>query len=149
MLDAYFGFSGRMRRFRLLIYSVLLIVLLAVIGIAGSLALDAARSVTAAKLFVEGLLALLWLWAWAAMGVKRLHDLNKPGWHFLWLILAPQALMLGAGTSDFRLNGGGDVGFNWSGGFLSLVGLIWLLLGILFLLLARGTDGPNRFGYPP
>jgi uncharacterized membrane protein YhaH (DUF805 family) len=146
MLEAYFVFDGRMRRLRLLTYSVLLTILLAFLVIGGRLALDSARSVAAAPLFIQGLLALLWLWAWAAMGVKRLHDLDKSGWHFLWLVLAPQALTLGAGTSDFDLRSGA-IGF--SGGLLSLLGLIWLLLGILFLLLARGTDGPNRFGYPP
>src|SRR4051812_655917 len=99
MLEAYFTFDGRMRRWRLLIYSTLLIVLIAAIGIGGRLALDSARSVVAATLFIQGLLALVWLWAWAAMGVKRLHDLDKSGWHFLWLILAPQALVLAAGTS--------------------------------------------------
>ena len=146
MLEAYFVFNGRMRRLRLLAYSVLLTVLLAFLVIGGRFALDSARSVAAATLLIQGLFALLWLCAWAAMGVKRLHDLDKSGWHFLWLVLAPQALTLGAGTSDFDLRSGA-IGF--SGGLLSLLGLIWLLLGILFLLLARGTDGPNRFGYPP
>ena len=108
MLEAYFVFNGRMRRLRLLAYSVLLTVLLAFLVIGGRLALDSARSVAAATLLIQGLFALLWLCAWAAMGVKRLHDLDKSGWHFLWLVLAPQALTLGAGTSGFDLRSGVD-----------------------------------------
>jgi uncharacterized membrane protein YhaH (DUF805 family) len=68
-------------------------------------------------------LTLFWSWAGFALVVKRLHDLDKPGWHYVWMFLLP--------------------------GLLGLLGLIWLLLGLLYLLLARGTDGPNRFGYPP
>jgi uncharacterized membrane protein YhaH (DUF805 family) len=148
MIEAYFIFSGRMRRSRLLVYSVLLIVLLVIIGAVGMLTVDLARSVKAATLFFEAALALLWLVGWAAMGVKRLHDLGKPGWHYLWLILAPQVLILAAGTSDFTLRGG-SLSFAWSGGLLSLIGLVWWLVGLFYLLLAAGTESPNRYGHPP
>lgn len=148
MLEAYFTFAGRMRRFRLLIYSLALIVLLIVIGIVGSLLTDVARYTGAAMIVLQGLLAVLWLCAWAAMGVKRLHDLDMRGWHILWLVFAPQALILATSASDFHLKSGG-ISFAIDAGLLGLLGLIWLLLGVLFLLLARGTDGPNRFGYPP
>ena len=148
MLEAYFTFAGRMRRFRLLIYSVALIVLFIVIGIVGSLLTDVARYPGAAMLALQGLLAVFWLCAWAAMGVKRLHDLNLRGWHLLWLVFAPQALILATSASDFQLKSG-VINFSIDAGLLGLLGLIWLLLELLYLLLARGTDGPNRFGYPP
>ena len=148
MLEAYFTFAGRMRRFRLLIYSVALIVLFILIGIVGSLLTDVARYPGAAMLALQGLLAVFWLCAWAAMGVKRLHDLNLREWHLLWLVFAPQALILATSASDFQLKSG-VINFSIDAGLLGLLGLIWLLLGLLYLLLARGTDGPNRFGYPP
>jgi uncharacterized membrane protein YhaH (DUF805 family) len=148
MLEAYFTFDGRMRRLRLLIFAVLLIVLLAIVTVVGMLTIDLARSVVVAKLFFYCLMAVLWLCGWAAMCVKRLHDLDRSGWHYLWLILAPQALVLAAGTSEFSLRGGG-FSFAWEGGLLSIIGLIWVLLGLFHLLSARGTDGPNRYGYPP
>jgi uncharacterized membrane protein YhaH (DUF805 family) len=84
----------------------------------------------------------------AAMGVKRLHDLDRPGWHYLWLSLAPQALAIAAGSSDFTLRGG-DLTFALNGGLLTLFGLVWWLVGLVYLLLAAGTDGPNKYGYPP
>lgn len=148
MLEAYLTFSGRMRRFRLLVFSLLLIVLLLFIGIVGSLLLESARNPTAAGISLQALLVLLWLWAWSAMGVKRLHDLDKPGWHYLWLALAPQALVLATSTTVVHANGRA-IGFSIDAGLLGILGAIWLLLGVLFLLLARGTDGPNKFGYPP
>ena len=148
MLEAYFVFDGRMRRLRLLAYSAALIILLVVVGIVGSLLTEFARHTGAAAILLQGLLALLWLWAWAAMGVKRLHDLDMRGWHFLWLIPAPQALILATSASDFHLKSVG-VSFSIDAGLLGVLGLIWLLLGVLFLLLARGTGGRNRFGYPP
>jgi uncharacterized membrane protein YhaH (DUF805 family) len=148
MLEAYLTFSGRMRRFKLLVYSVVLIVLLVFIGIVGSLLLESARHPVAAGISLQVLLALSWLWAWSAMGVKRLHDIDKSGWHFLWLILAPQALVLATSTTIVYARGGA-AGFSIDAGLFGILGGIWLSLGVLFLLLARGTDGPNRFGYPP
>lgn len=148
MLEAYFTFSGRMRRLRLTIYLLLLVVLVVLVVVTGMLTIDRARYAEAARFVFYAAMAVLWFWGLAAMGVKRLHDLDRPGWHYLWLVLAPQALVLAGGTSDFTLRGG-SLSFSLEGGMLSILGVIWLSLGLLYLLLARGTEGANRYGYPP
>jgi uncharacterized membrane protein YhaH (DUF805 family) len=135
-----------MRRFKLLLYSILLIVLLCVIGIIAEVGLEHARSPRAASLLIHALMLALWLCAGAAMTAKRLHDCDKPGWHYWWLVLVPQMVVI-AGTTKFAVRG--VVDFSWSGGVLSVVGILLWLPGQVYLLLAAGTDGPNRFGYPP
>jgi len=86
------------------------------------------------------------MWAGAALAVKRLHDLHKSGLHYLWMFLLP-AVLFGSG--------GLSLGFTyspasaaWSANFGWGLGVV-PLLAMLYLLLARGSDGPNRFGYPP
>ena len=93
-------------------------------------------------------MAVLWLLGLAAMSVKRLHDVDKPGWHVLWLLLAPQALTVATSAGEFSLSGG-SIAYSLDFGVLGLIGLVWFLVGLLYLALARGSDGPNKYGYPP
>ena len=70
---------------------------------------DNARNPFMRGILLAAAVMAFWLWAGFALAVKRLHDLDKPGWHY---VCVP-------------------------------------LLATLYLVFARGSDGPNRYGYPP
>lgn len=53
--------------------------------------------------------------------IKRLHDLNKSGWHLLFLLTI----------------------------LIPLIGKLFILAFALYLFIAEGTAGPNRFGPDP
>jgi len=78
-----------------------------------------------------------------ALAVKRLHDLDKPGGHYVWMFLLPGLL-----TSGLTVHWSGQSGGTWTVGYWQVWGIV-PLLAFLYLLLARGTYGPNNFGYPP
>jgi hypothetical protein len=58
-------------------------------------------------------------------------------------------LLPGLLTSGFtvRWSGGGGGGA-WTVGYGQVWGIV-PLLAFLYLVLARGADGPNNYGYPP
>lgn len=147
MLEAYFALSGRVRRWRYFLYSCLLWIIVLLLILLAIPLIDNARYPLAASLAVLILIGLFWIWADAALTVKRLHDLDGPGTHYLWMVLLP-ALLGGGGTLSFAVRSV-VVNLNWSGGILSPLAALWILLAHLYLVFARGTDGPNRFGYPP
>jgi uncharacterized membrane protein YhaH (DUF805 family) len=60
--------------------------------------------------------------AWAAVHVRRLHDLGKDGWYLLWIVLTSVIPIVNLFTA-----------------------LRWVIQCILF----RGTPGPNAFGEDP
>ena len=82
------------------------------------------------------LLGLLVLAAWIyfAIAVKRLHDLDRGGAHCVWITLL--AVVLGPITHDADVLPGMLIAV------ISVSGLLWLIL-------APGTLGPNRFGPAP
>ena len=100
-----------------------------------------------------GLLANLWSLAILvpsiAVGVRRLHDLNRTGW---WM-LAPMAPIVIGSIFFFMamrgaLTGAGMGGGGMLGGILLFVGgIMGFVLFVWFCM--RGTDGPNRFGPDP
>ena len=81
MLEAYLALSGRMRRRRYLGHSILLWFILLLLVLLAPPLINQARFQSIAKIFLFGLIGLFWAWAWIALTVKRLHDLNRPGWH--------------------------------------------------------------------
>jgi uncharacterized membrane protein YhaH (DUF805 family) len=86
-----------------------------------------------------GLLFLLLAFPLAAtwvLVVKRLHDLNLSGWHSVWFFAVPVQWL----ARGILVPGPLEI--------LTLLGLGWLFLAMMFLSWARGTYGPNRFGYP-
>jgi len=103
--------------------------------------IDNARYPMIAAIIVVVGLAAFWGWAGMALVVKRLHDLDKTGWHYVWMFLLPGLLTSGL---TFQLNSEG----RWSIGYGQTAGFI-PLLSALYLLFALGSDGPNKFGYPP
>jgi uncharacterized membrane protein YhaH (DUF805 family) len=143
MLEAYFLLSGRMRRLPYFGYSLLLIPIVGILVGLGAAFADNARSPFVAVLLVIGLAALFVAWAGTALGVKRCHDLDRSGWFYFWLVLLPGAVST---TLSLDIHGSHvELGVPVIGGIAGLISA----LGGLYLLLARGTDGPNRFGYPP
>jgi len=145
MIEAYFMLSGRMRRKGFLGYSLLLWpILVAFLLLLPQVPRNARYPITVTTIFIW-LFAAFWMWAGAALAVKRLHDLNKSGLHYLWMFLLP-ALLFGGGLSlgyaYSPATGAWSSSFGWSLGGVPL-------LAMLYLLFAPGSDGPNRFGYPP
>lgn len=80
------------------------------------------------------LAALLFLWIALAALVRRLHDLNLPGLHALWIIPAQTALAYATSRA-----GAGILAVLILGGLATLI-----ILGAI-----PGTQGPNRYGPPP
>jgi len=93
--------SGRLRRLKFLAYSILLWIVIAILGVLAGSLLNHARYPVMASIAVMILIALFWMWAGAALVVKRLHDLDWPGWHYVWMFLIP-GLLLGGSASKSR-----------------------------------------------
>src|SRR3954462_3693935 len=141
MLEAYFMLSGRLRRFKFLTYSLLLWIVIALLWLLAVPLVYNARYPAMASITVTILVALFWMWASAALVVKRLHDLDRPGWHYVWMFLIP-GLLFGGLTVEINgmpFDGAWSIGLHYSSGALTF-------LAMLYLVLARGSDGPNSFG---
>src|SRR5882762_4896207 len=119
MLEAYFALSGRMRRRGYLGYSLLLWVILLLLSLLAPPLINQARFQFLAKVSAFGLIGLFWMWSWAALSVKRLHDLDRPGWYFLLLVVAPLMVLYAIGSIDFGLSAG-VFRFSFDGGLFSL-----------------------------
>lgn len=161
-LRRYAQFSGRSPRreywmFVLfnVIVSIALSLLDAVLGLGGhasSYSVSGGSSFAAGAGTSGGILSGIWSLAVLipsiALGVRRLHDIDRSGW---W-VLAPFLLIMLAGISVLTPLGAGPAdalpGFGivftigiFVGGVMSVVLLVWACL--------RGTPGPNRFGPDP
>ena len=135
--------SGRVRRLPYLGYSLLLLPIVLLIVSIGASLISNARFPLLATILGIGLLTIFLSWAGFALGVKRCHDLDKSGWFYFWLVFLPGALST---TVSLELNGvTSEFGLPIIGGVAGLVAF----LGGMYLLLARGTDGPNQYGIPP
>lgn len=143
MLEAYVALSGRIRRWRFFLYSFVLWIIIPVLALLAVPAVQNARYPTLAGVIVAILLLGFWAWAGLALVVKRLHDLDKSGWHYVWMFMLP-ALLTGSVTIEWS---GGPSG-HWSFGYMQVTGIV-PLVATLYLILAAGSDGPNKYGYPP
>lgn len=133
-----------MRRLRFFFFSILLWIVIPLLKLLAIPLVGNARYPFMATLAVIVLIGLFWTWAGMALVVKRLHDLDRSGWHYVWMFLVPG---LAFGGWSLRVNGSDVIGAG-SLGLQSIFGLV-SFVALLYLLLARGSDGPNRFGYPP
>jgi uncharacterized membrane protein YhaH (DUF805 family) len=102
---------------------------------------------------VVAAVAMLSPYCLTALAVKRLHDLDRSGWHVLVLLAA---LVLGtvAALAYWGLRQGDiipEARSIWTGVFYATAGLATAVLAYLILKLgfARGTVGDNRFGPDP
>jgi len=98
MLDAYLALSGRIRRWRFFLYSIVLWIIIPVLVLLAIPAVGNARYPFVAGLIVKIAIGIFWIWAGLALVVKRLHDLDKSGWHYLWTFFLPGLLAGGAGV---------------------------------------------------
>jgi uncharacterized membrane protein YhaH (DUF805 family) len=162
-LKRYAQFSGRSCRreywmFVLFtfIVSIVLSLIDATLGLGGhtnSYSTTGANGYAAGAGVSGGWLANIWSLAMfipsLAVGVRRLHDLNRTGW---WL-LAPIVIMVIGFVMFFMamrgaLTGAGMGGSGMIGGILLAVGGIMSIVLLVWFCM-RGTEGPNRFGPDP
>lgn len=161
----YFDFKGRSRRKEYWMYTLFVIIVSIVLsfvdsmlGLGGSATGDAdltSTSAGAAGALSGGLLANIFSLATLipslAVGVRRLHDIDRSGWWIL-LPLGPifiGAILMGAGMMQALSGGGGGMsGLAMFGGLMLLVGLATAIL-LLVWYCTPGTAGPNRFGEDP
>ncbi|MDQ7248716.1 DUF805 domain-containing protein [Dongia sedimenti] len=140
MLEGYFALSGRLRRWRFFLYGLVLWIIIPVLILLAIPAVGNARYPFAASLIAVVAIGAFWCWAGMALVVKRLHDLNRSGWHYVWMFLLPG--LLGGGLSFDWSRGQWSIGYSQAGGIIPLLALLYLIFG-------RGSDGPNDYGYPP
>jgi uncharacterized membrane protein YhaH (DUF805 family) len=135
MLEAFILLSGRLGRLAYFGYSIVFGIVLAVI--AALLILPSRNSPSGGTVIIVTVIivGLVGLWGGIALSVKRLHDLDKSGWHYAWMVLVP-GLINGIGR------GAGIPAVAAIGGLLSLG--IWV-----YLVFWPGTPGYNRFGEQP
>jgi uncharacterized membrane protein YhaH (DUF805 family) len=100
MLEGYFSLDGRIRRRRFFRYSLALLIIIVVLTLLAVAALDNARNRFIAGILAFVVIAGFWAWAGFSLVVKRLHDLDKPGWHYVWMFLLPGLL-----TGGFSVHG--------------------------------------------
>ena len=143
MLEAYIALSGRIRRWRFFLYSFVLWIIIPVLALLGIPLVNNARYPVAAAVIVVIAIGLFWMWAGFALVVKRLHDLDKPGWHYVWMFLLPALL-----SGGFSVHWTGSASGHWSIGYWQTAGIV-PVLATLYLIIARGSDGRNKYGYPP
>jgi uncharacterized membrane protein YhaH (DUF805 family) len=129
--QALFSFNGRLGRLAFFGYVVLMYVIFGLIATVGFGIIGSGNNALGGLMVGLGFIAFLWMDL--AVVVKRLHDLNLPGVHLLW-ISAPSVVATCVASS----NG-------------SLAAICWVahfLIG-LWMTFAPGTLGPNRFGERP
>jgi uncharacterized membrane protein YhaH (DUF805 family) len=102
---------------------------------------------------VVAAIAMLSPYCLTALAIKRLHDLDKSGWHVL-VLLAAFILGAFAALAYWGLRQGDiipEARSFWTGALYVAAGLATVLLAYLLLKLgfARGTLGGNRFGPDP
>jgi uncharacterized membrane protein YhaH (DUF805 family) len=135
MLEAFLFLSGRLGRLAYFGYSILLwlvLTLIAVIMVWPAYKTPNQDTVILLASLIVGALAI---WGGLALTVKRLHDLDMSGWHYLWMGLLP-ALVNGVGRGMHSLP-------------ITIAGVVLSLVFGLFLLFWPGTDGSNAYGYRP
>ncbi len=142
MLEGYFALSGRIRRWRFFLYFFVLSIIVSVLALLGIPLVENARYPQAAAILVVIVIGMFCTWAAMALVVKRLHDLNRSGWHYVWMFLLPGLL---TSSVSFHWN---QIQGSWSFGYLQVFGIV-SVLATLYLTFARGSDGPNDYGYPP
>ena len=92
---------------------------------------------------MAALVALFYAWSTLALGVKRCHDFERSGWLYFWIAWLPGMI-----ASTFSVQYGA-VSFVIAIPFIGNIAGAISFLGHLYVLFKRGTDGPNKFGYPP
>ena len=151
ILEKYADFSGRAPRAEFWWYTLALMVVFIVVAIVEGI-LGIHRMIAGMYGPVSALLLLATLIPSLAVGVRRLHDVNRTGW-WLLLPLIPDVLMIVmALTTAGAVAAGGGMGAAMGGlaitGLLGLITFVGAVVVFVFDVLP-GTKGPNRFGPDP
>jgi uncharacterized membrane protein YhaH (DUF805 family) len=139
----YFSFYGRTSRlgyWRIQI-AVLGIFAFVILTLFAAIAAVGAASTVVGWILLF-LVALPCLWAFVAMGVRRLHDRGRRGWWLLVFWVAPSALAE-------VVEGMTAPPLVWIGFAISLGSLALALWGLVELGFLKGTTGANRYGDDP
>jgi uncharacterized membrane protein YhaH (DUF805 family) len=127
--------EGRRARLSYLLAPLALYALVAALLVGGVIVGGIGAPIASTTLFIAaGVVAVAAIWIGIAVSVQRLHDLDFSGW---WILLA-----VAAGLAQAAGQESGGAGLALVGGIVGLAFTLWLLL-------ARGTAAPNRFGPPP
>lgn len=151
ILEKYADFSGRASRPELWWYILGLVVAFIIVGIVESI-LGIHRMLAG---MYGPLTTLLWLATIVpsiAVGVRRLHDTNRPGWWVL-LPLVPEcftvvAVLMTAGAVAAGAGMAAGIGGLALTGLLGIITLVGAIVLIVFYVMP-GTPGPNRYGPNP
>ncbi len=135
MIDRLFNFSGRMGRLVYFGWSVLATGILTILTFMGEYLYFFGHTHGSEILIILALIlfllsTVLALWAGASVAVKRLHDMNLPGYHIIWIMglyLAWPILVM-VSLPD-----------------VAIVDKILLLIPLLVLLFVPGTKGSNKY----
>lgn len=147
----YTSFEGRINRKPFWIASVILALAAILLSVIVILPLSAMSSTLGAAASLA--LTLVILYPAVALGVKRLHDRDRPG-SLMAVFIAPSLVLqlgdlLGITGSEQLIAGQSVQVPNLLGGILIFVTLIvglWALVTLGFL---SGTRGPNQYGPDP
>ncbi len=94
------------------------------------------------------IISLLMLWPWTVVAVKRLHDMNRSGALAIAMALASASLgVMGSVIAMLSLNPGL---FLAAASVMAVLGLVIGLAALVFMVwlaVAPGSAGPNRFGF--
>ena len=136
----FLRFDNRLNRKRYIIRSLSLLavalVLLTVLGIV--LYMLFGKSSNATVLTIGKLIAVILLIPSYSLIIRRLHDLNRPGWWCAPLIINTIIKMFLKGTQSSAL-------LSIIGGLIALASFIVSV----YILFFKGTDGPNQYGPDP
>jgi len=147
----YTSFDGRINRKPFWIGCLLMVVAGVILSIVIVMPLTAVSPTLGA---LAGLiLSLAFLYPAAALGVKRLHDQDKPG-TLMAVFMAPGLItqigdLLGITGSEQMIAGQSIMLPNTLGWLLNLVTLVIGIWALVTLGFRKGTTGPNSYGDDP
>ena len=150
----YFGLKGRFNRARAWRHSLLAFVVAGVLQLLVIYMFPIPEQLITmfhSEVLEKGIVSVVmsapsvtFVYIWAAIGVKRLHDRNKSGWWAVLYLGVPSLLlvmMLAAADANGQLHG-------WAAA-LMIPFLILLLASFVELACLKGTAGPNQYGPDP
>ena len=162
--DKLFSFQGRLRRRDWWLFGILLAlggwvvssVAMATMGVSMMALLPMGASGSAADIAgvltkvieIQCAIFVVLLWPGLAIGVKRLHDRNRPG----WLIALPYALSVANQVLTFQGMQSGLAGMMHPSPLRLCVSLLLVVIGLWMLIelgFLDGTQGPNKYGPSP
>lgn len=147
----YTSFDGRINRKPFWLACLLMVVAGLILSIVIVMPLSAVSTTLGAVASL--ILSLAFLYPAIALGVKRLHDQDKPG-TLMAVFLAPSLAtqlgdLLGMTGSERTIAGQAILLPNTLGWLLNIVTLVIGIWALVTLGFRKGTSGPNSFGADP